>query len=234
MKKEYKHLFFDLDHTLWDFEANAKEAIYFSYQNNNLREKGIEDFDTFFERYSYHNTVLWDRYTKGFVRQEELRWKRMWRALLDYKIGNEVLAKKLSEEFLEELPRQKNVFPYTFEILDYLKSKNYPLSLITNGFDDIQEKKLKNAGLEKYFDHVITSERSNSLKPNKEIFEYAVSTAGCNKCSSVMIGDNLNADIAGAMAYGMDAIFVNHVGADPGEIQPTHTIQNLKELEEIF
>lgn len=233
-RKTYKYLFFDLDHTLWDFETNAKEAMRLAFGINQLHEKGIDDFDGFFARYSHHNAILWDRYTKGLIKQEELRWKRMWRAMVEYKIGDEKLARKMSEDFLEELPNQKNVFPYTFEILDYLKEKNYPLSLITNGFNAVQAKKLKSSGLEKYFDHVITSERSNSLKPKKEIFEYAITTTCCAMCDSIMIGDNLDADISGALGCGMDAVFVNHINAEPGDIQPTYTITHLKELEEIF
>src|SRR5580693_9606532 len=116
----YKHLFFDLDHTLWDFEANAKETLHELSKLNMLQEIGVQDFDLFFKRYSFHNEKLWDRYTKGFIKQEDLRWKRMWLTLLDFKIADETLAKKMSVEFLEQLPNRKNLFPYTTEILDYL------------------------------------------------------------------------------------------------------------------
>src|SRR5690349_14353000 len=101
---QYKHLFFDLDHTLWDFEANAKETLHELYNLNQLHTKGIHDFALFFQRYSYHNERLWDRYTKGFVKQEELRWKRMWLTLLDFKIVDESLAKDMAVQFLERLP----------------------------------------------------------------------------------------------------------------------------------
>ena len=91
---KYNHLFFDLDHTLWDFEQNAKESLLDLYELNKLKDRGIEDFEQFFKWYSYHNERLWGRYTKGFIKQEELRWKRMWLALMDYKIADEVLSKK--------------------------------------------------------------------------------------------------------------------------------------------
>ena len=94
---QYKHLFFDLDHTLWDFETNAKETLYELYEMNQLKEKGVHDFNLFYERYSYHNERLWDRYTKGFIKQEELRWKRMWLTLLDFKIADEALVKHLGK-----------------------------------------------------------------------------------------------------------------------------------------
>src|SRR5690349_15341808 len=105
---KYKHLFFDLDHTLWDFEANAKETIAELYEIDGLSGKGIHDFDEFFNRYSYHNERLWERYTKGFIKQEELRWKRMWLALLDFKIADETLAREMAVQFLERLPFKKN------------------------------------------------------------------------------------------------------------------------------
>lgn len=114
---KYRHLFFDLDHTLWDFETNAKETLKDLYQSNALHERGITDFDAFYERYSYHNERLWDRYTKGFIKQEELRWKRVWLAMLDFKIADELLARALSQQFLELLPSKTNLFPYTVEIL---------------------------------------------------------------------------------------------------------------------
>ena len=98
---KYRHLFFDLDHTLWDFETNAKETMQEVYDLNALHEKGITDFDHFFERYSHHNERLWSRYTKGFIKQEDLRWKRMWFALLDFKIGDDKLSKEMSGHFLE-------------------------------------------------------------------------------------------------------------------------------------
>jgi putative hydrolase of the HAD superfamily len=230
---KYRHLFFDLDHTLWDFETNAKETLKDLYALNALHEKGVTDFELFFDRYSFHNERLWDRYTKGFIKQEELRWKRMWLALLDFKIADEVLSRSLSQQFLELLPGKKNLFPYTFEILEYLKSKNYHLHLVTNGFEKVQHNKLLQSGLHGYFEAVITSEASNSLKPNKEIFDYALEQTGARLEESIMIGDNLDADIQGGINAGLDTIFVNHLNVVPHVI-PTYTVHHLKELESIL
>ncbi len=230
---KYRHLFFDLDHTLWDFETNARETLRDLYQSNVLHERGITDFDAFFERYSYHNERLWDRYTKGFIKQEELRWKRVWLAMLDFKIADELLARALSQQFLELLPSKTNLFPYTVEILEYLKAKNYHLHLVTNGFEKVQHSKLKQSGLDSYFEAVITSEGSNSLKPNKEIFDYALEQTGAGLDESVMIGDNLDADIQGGINAGLDTIFVNHLNVVP-HVKPTYTIHHLKELESIL
>ena len=113
----YEHLFFDLDHTLWDFEVNSKETLHNLYEEQNLLAKGIEDFDAFFNQYSHHNHRLWDRYTKGFIKQDELRWKRMWLTLLDYKIADEKLSKEMSHDYLDILPDKTNLFPSTISWL---------------------------------------------------------------------------------------------------------------------
>jgi putative hydrolase of the HAD superfamily len=198
-----------------------------------LKEKGIDDFDLFFSRYSFQNNRLWDRYTKGFIKQEELRWKRVWLTLLDFKIADEILAKEMAVAFLNGLPNRKNLFPYTIEILEYLKNKNYVLHLITNGFESIQHNKLKYSNLTNYFVEIVTSEKAGSLKPNKEIFEFALKIAKANINESIMIGDNIEADIKGAMNAGLDTIFVNHINAET-DVKPTYTIHHLKELEDIF
>jgi len=229
----YKDLFFDLDHTLWDFEMNSKETLWDLHQRFALAEKGILDFDGFFDKYSIHNHRLWDRYTKGFIKQEELRWKRIYLSLLDYKIADEKLSKEISHDYLEILPNKTNLFPYTIEILSYLKNKGYQMHLITNGFESVQFKKIDNSHLTPFFKEVITSEASNSLKPNKEIFEYALQKANATLAESIMIGDNESADIQGAINIGMDSIFVNHINANP-TVPATYTITHLQELENIL
>jgi putative hydrolase of the HAD superfamily len=229
----YKDLFFDLDHTLWDFETNSKETIQELYTTHRLADLGIVDFDGFYSTYSAHNHRLWDRYTKGFIKQEELRWKRVYLSLLDFKVANQPLAKQMSQAYLEILPNKKHLFPYTIEILEYLKQKEYKMHLITNGFESVQYKKIKNSGLQDYFIEVITSEASNSLKPQKEIFEYALKNANASVEKSIMIGDNESADIQGGINIGMDTIFVNHIQVVP-TIPATYTITHLKELENIL
>ena len=229
----YKDLFFDLDHTLWDFETNSKETIQELYITHRLADLGIVDFDGFYSTYSAHNHRLWDRYTKGFIKQEELRWKRVYLSLLDFKVANEPLAKAMSQTYLEILPNKTHLFPYTIEILEYLKQKEYKMHLITNGFESVQFKKIKNSGLADYFIEVITSEASNSLKPQKEIFEYALKNAKASVNESIMIGDNESADIQGGINIGMDTIFVNHVQVVP-TVPATYTITHLKELENIL
>src|SRR6202012_64910 len=170
---QYKHLFFDLDHTLWDFEANSRQTLLELFHSHDLAGRGVTGFDAFFQRYTVHNDKLWERYRNGFIKVDELRWKRMWLTLLDFKIADEPLARNMDTQFLAALPTRKLLFPYTLEILNYLTGKGYQLHLITNGFEQTQLSKIENAGLSGYFGEVVTSEGANSLKPHKEIFEYA-------------------------------------------------------------
>ncbi|HLY71371.1 MAG TPA: HAD family hydrolase, partial [Puia sp.] len=173
--KAYRHLFFDLDHTIWDFEANSKQTLLQVFHELNLKDKGVDDFEQFHKNYLGHNDKLWERYRNGFIKVDELRWKRMWLTLLDFKNGDESLAREMGNIFLELLPTRKILFPHATEILTYLTGKKYQLHLITNGFEKTQHSKLKNSGIDKFFLEVITSESSNSLKPHKEIFDYALS-----------------------------------------------------------
>ncbi len=230
---KYKHLFFDLDHTLWDFDANAYDTLVEVYAAFRLEEKGVVPFEDFYKLYKIHNEILWDRFHKGFITADELKWKRMWRTLIEFKIGDEELAKEMSAKFLEILPSKKILFPHTVEVLEYLKDKKYHLHLITNGFEKTQWTKLQNSGLHVYFTHVVTSEGSNSVKPQKEIFEFAMNKAGALLHHSIMLGDNLDADIQGAMNVGMDNIFINYLNTT-ATIQPTYTVTNLQELKNIF
>lgn len=234
---KYKHLFFDLDHTLWDFEANSRQTLEELYRRMELRDRGINDFDLFHRNYLVHNDKLWDRYRNGYIKVDELRWKRMWLSLLDFRIADEPLAREMGVLFLELLPTRKLLFPHTNEILLYLRDKNYRLHLITNGFEKTQHGKLKSSGLDQYFEEVITSEASNSLKPHKEIFEYAFRKTGAAPEESIMIGDTVEVDILGAINAGIDQVHVNHLTREAVPVNgklPTYTVYSLKELENIF
>jgi putative hydrolase of the HAD superfamily len=234
---KYKHLFFDLDHTLWDFEANSRQTLTELYNSLALQQKGVYDFDLFHKNYLQHNDKLWSRYRNGFIKVDELRWKRMWLTLLDFKIADEPLARQMGVEFLELLPTRKILFPYTVELLQYLTEKNYQLHLITNGFEKTQHSKLKNSGLDGFFKEVITSEGSNSLKPHKEIFDYAFAKTNANPAESIMIGDTLDVDILGGINAGIDQVHVNHLNSDVeliNGVKPTYTVFSLEELKKVF
>ena len=233
MDRKYQHLFFDLDHTLWDFESNSRFTLEELYEQFQLKQKGIHDFEEFHRHYINYNERLWEKYRNGLMKVDELRWKRMWLTLLEFKIADEELSREMGMVFLDRLPTRNILFPHTREILDYLANKNYHLHLITNGFERTQHSKLQNARLENYFETVITSETSNSLKPNKEIFDFALMKTRARKEESIMLGDSIEVDIVGAMNAGIDQVYVNHTGIEP-PIKPTYIVYSLKELENIF
>lgn len=230
---KYKHLFFDLDHTLWDFDANAKATLEQLHADLKLGDRGIQDLELFHKNYIVHNERLWEGYRKGLIKQDELRVKRMMLCLMDFNVANEELAREMSDLFLQLLPTRTIVFPDTIEVLQYLTDKGYRLHLITNGFEEVQHNKLKHSGLDKYFKEVITSEGSKSLKPNKEIFEYALTVTGAAVEASLMLGDSLDVDILGAMNVGMDQVHVNFLGVEQ-HIKPTYTVKNLIELKQLL
>lgn len=233
MQTHYKHLFFDLDHTLWDFDANARITLEQMHIDFKLAERGVHDFELFHQNYLQHNEKLWARYRNGYIKQEELRLKRMWLSLLDFKIADQTLAREMSDRFLELLPTRTLLFPNTIDVLEYLKTKGYQMHIITNGFEKTQHGKLNSSGLSPYFTHVITSEGSNSLKPHKEIFEYALAKAGAAVHESIMIGDTLEVDILGAKEVGMDQVHTNFTDVVQ-DIKPTYTVTDLIQLKQLF
>jgi putative hydrolase of the HAD superfamily len=230
---KYNHLFFDLDHTLWDFDANARVTLEQLHLDLKLADRGVHDFDLFHKNYLKHNEKLWARYRNGYIKQEELRLKRMMLTLLDFRISDEALTREMSELFLQLLPTRTILFPGAIDLLQYLEYKGYNIHLITNGFEKTQHSKLQSCGLHRFFKEVITSESSNSLKPRKEIFEYAMQKAGAMVEESIMIGDSLEVDIAGAMSVGMDQVHVNFSDL-PQDLKPTFTVRTLEELKGIL
>ena len=230
--KVYKHLFFDLDHTLWDFDKNSEVSLRILYDEYDLKSRGIDDFDALFKAYNFHNDKLWERYRNGYIKRDELRWKRMWLMLLDHKIADTALAHELSIAYLEILPTQTVLVPHAKELLEYCKDR-YEMNLITNGFDTTQRLKLQYSGIARYFNHLVTSEKSNSMKPHKDIFDYAIKAAGADVESSIMIGDAIDVDILGAINVGMDTVYYNP-HKKPHERKPTYEITHLEELMKIF
>jgi HAD superfamily (subfamily IA) hydrolase, TIGR02254 len=228
----YTTLFFDIDHTLWDFETNSVNTLRILYDEFCLTEKGIADFDDFNAVYHFINDQLWDRFRKGYISRQDLRWRRMWKALLHYKISDEPLAKEMSERYLEILPTQNTLFPHAKETLEYCQQKGYAMHLITNGFEKTQQQKLALSGIDIFFDKMITSEMAMTMKPQKEIFEYALSATQANSNESLMIGDALEIDVLGAKTIGMHQVFFN-----PKKIEhqdsPTYEIHCLSELTSI-
>jgi putative hydrolase of the HAD superfamily len=201
-----KHIFFDLDHTLWDFETNsdiAFEAIFKKHQVNVNIEKFLNYYRSINENY-------WKLYREEKISKEELRYGRLKDAfsIINYKATDD-LINLLAVDYIEVLPNNNQLFEGTHEILNHLKP-NYNLHIITNGFNEVQTKKLENSGLKGYFDKIITSEDAGVKKPNPIIFKYALEKTKALINESIMIGDNWEADIMGAKNIGFDVIFCNY------------------------
>lgn len=228
---QYQHIFFDLDHTLWDFETNSKITLQRVFDQHDLASKTGVDFDFFHQKYKIHNQFYWNQYTQGLIAQDQLRWARMNHTLSDFGLPpDETLAKTLSKNYLDLLPESAQLFPYTKEILTYLKNKGYQLHILSNGFEEVQQKKLLYSGIHTFFDQIITSETCQFVKPNKEIFDYALSKSGAIRETSIMIGDNPDADIQGAINANLHCIYVDFQD-QPSPIPATYSVNTLKEIE---
>uniref|UniRef100_UPI003568E7D7 YjjG family noncanonical pyrimidine nucleotidase n=1 Tax=Lutibacter sp. TaxID=1925666 RepID=UPI003568E7D7 len=200
-----KHIFFDLDHTLWDFETNsdiAFTAIFKKYQVN-------ANMDKFLNYYRGINENYWKLYREEKITKEELRIGRLRDAFakIKYKADLELID-NLAIDYIEYLPKNNKLFDGALEILEHLKP-NYKMHIITNGFNEVQFKKIENSGLSSYFDKIITSEEVGVKKPNPLIFNYALKATNAHFSESIMIGDNWEADIMGAKNAGLDVIFCN-------------------------
>lgn len=198
-------VFFDLDHTLWDFEKNSALAFETVFKLHNVSVE-IEEFLHF---YVPVNRAYWERYRKDEITQKELRFGRLKDSfdLIKHDVSNDVVD-LLSSEYIHYLPKFNHLFDGTIEILDYLKPK-YNLHIITNGFAEVQENKLNNSYITHYFKSVTNSEVAGVKKPNQKIFDFALNLAQAKKESSIMIGDCIEADVHGALDAGLDAVYFN-------------------------
>lgn len=229
---KYKHLFFDLDRTLWDFEKNSEEVFRDMYRVLKLRRNGVKDFDEFFTTYRSVNHDLWDLYREGKIDKEFLNFQRFYQTLFEYGIENKALAEEMAKKYVEWSPLKTHLFDGTFELLDYLKSK-YHLHIITNGFEEVQTVKLRESKLEPYFEQVIISETTPVKKPHPKIFQYAMHLAKANVEDCLMIGDDIDTDIKGAAGVGMDQIWTNFT-KDKSDFKPTFEVETLLEIKEIL
>ncbi len=225
-------LFFDLDHTLWDFEANKNEVLRLLWDEY-FPEKSTH-FPEFQQVFDAHNEVLWADFRNGKVAREDLRWKRFARALLELRLPDNKLSEKLSSRFLELLPQQATLLPFAKELLDYCHRRHYPMAIITNGFDLTQRQKLRAAGIGGYFTEVFSSENCGRPKPHCDIFEMAQKASGApHPADCLMIGDSLEADILGAQAAGWKTVFYNPAKT-AHDASPTHEIGCLSELKALL
>lgn len=210
MKAPILDVFFDLDHTLWDFEKNSA----LTFEKILTRNQIPVDHKKFVEHYVPINFKYWGLFRDEKISKEEMRFGRLEEtfALLEMVVEKEILA-ILSDEYIKFLPENNFLFEGTFEVLEYLKPK-YNLHIITNGFHDLQNYKMNNSKLTPYFKTITNSESAGVKKPNKIIFEYALSQAKTTKENSIMIGDCIDADVLGAINCGMDAILFSEIPQD--------------------
>lgn len=233
MFTQKKDIFFDLDHTIWDFDKNAEETLqelYHRFQFDRLF--GKSNSDLFIETYTINNHRVWDLYHHGKIDKPTLRKLRFADTFTQLGVDPVLFPTAFEEEYLQICPTKTNLFPHAHETLRYLQDR-YNLHLISNGFKEACELKLKHSALRDYFKTIVISEVFGVNKPDPRIFDYAVDNGEAEKSSSVMIGDNLDADVRGAQNAGLEAIYFNSTGAEK-PVDINHMIIDLKELQYIF
>ncbi len=237
----YTHLFWDLDHTLWDFERNSRLTLEVLYREARCADRldGLE-FDSFFLVYKRYNEWAWDRYRHGLMTKDELRQTRFRKTFKHFGLDDRTLSRWFEAEYVLRSPHQPHLMPGAKELLEVLRGK-FSMWIITNGFSEVQAVKMRASGLEPYFEGMITSEAAGVRKPDPHIFNYAFRKSGAIPSQSLMIGDNWDADIQGAEGVDMDQVFYAPLeGADPAEgphldqVRPTYSISHLDELRSIL
>ena len=225
---KYKHIFFDLDHTLWDHDKNSHEALTKIDKNLGVSELCETDFESFHKEYIKINYALWTDYHQKKIEKALLRWKRFQLTLNTFQINDEVLAKQMADDYLDMCPKGPHLIAHAHEVLEYLARK-YNLHIVTNGFKEAQRTKIEYSNLNRYFTEIIISEEVGYLKPNPEIFNVTMQKLGTTVDNCIMIGDNLETDIAGAQNAGMDFYFFNPDRND-SEIEDSRQIIKLNQL----
>lgn len=207
MSKQYEHIFFDLDRTLWHFDENSKNVLNEIFTKFEL-VRYINNVDEFIKSYEIINHNLWRQYSKSRIDKEKLRSERFYQTLLQYGADDNDLAIQIGDYYINYSPQQTVLLPHTMDTLDYLKNK-YSLHIITNGFEEVQLIKLTNSGIMDYFNQLIFSEKVGVKKPHPLIFKKAIKNANAQFSNSIMIGDDFYADIYGSQKVGMDSVYFN-------------------------
>ena len=219
-----KDVFFDLDHTLWDFDKNSALTFNKIFKMHDVAVD-LNDFLSFYEPI---NLDYWKLYREEKIDKASLRYNRLNDTFNKISFqADSTLINKLSEDYITYLSSFNHLFDDVHEVLNYLKSK-YQLHIITNGFQEVQESKLRNSNIHHFFNSVTDSEQVGVKKPNPEIFNFALKIAEANPETSVMIGDNMEADVLGALDFGMEAIYFNI--RETNEAQSIKQVNNLNEL----
>ena len=231
---KYKDLFVDFDDTLYDTHGNSVIALRETFEAFSL-ERWFPDPQTFYDAYWLANIDLWTRYSRGEITRDYLIVERFRRPLSEGR-GLEIteaLCLEMSDRFLEFCATKSGVVEGAHELMDYLNGRGYRMHMTSNGFHEVQYKKLAASGLRDYFDTIILSEDAGANKPSKAFFDYALAKSGASVDTTMMIGDNLQTDIIGAHDVGLDTILLNRWDVPPSDI-PTHTVAALREIMQIL
>jgi len=225
--QKYKHIFFDLDHTLWDFETNSIHTLEELYKKYKLANS-FQSFGEFYERYEKHNEQLWVKYREGKITKNHLNFDRFYTPFSEVGIANETIAQSFAKDYITVSPTKTALMPNAIEVLETLKQR-HTLHVITNGFKEVQFIKLKNSNLQHYFSKIFISEIIGASKPKTAFFEYAVKSANARKKECLIVGDNLDTDINGAINFGLDYVFFNP-NKTKHDLNLMHEIHNLKQI----
>lgn len=209
MRRNYKYIFLDLDDTVWDFHANAKEALRDVFFAEKLNDH-FDHFENFYQDYTRRNIELWTQYGQGLITKDYLIVERFLHLLKRIGMDDEKLALKMNRDFLDTLAEKTILVPFAIELMEFCKSQNLPLTILSNGFTEVQYRKICSSKIEDYFSHVVLSEAAGALKPDPAIFKHALDLNGATSEETLMIGDSFEADIVGAVNSGIDALFLNH------------------------
>lgn len=237
IREKYKDLFIDFDDTLYDTHGNAVIALAETFEAFRL-ERYFDDPQTFYDAYWTANIDLWTRYSRGEITRDYLIVERFRRPL---SVGNglevnENLCLEMSDRFLDFCSSKPGVVEGAHELMEHLRRRGYRMHMTSNGFHEVQYKKLAACGLRDYFDTIILSEDAGVNKPSPQYFDYALRQSGAMRESTLMIGDNLQTDILGALNAGIDAILFNRWDVDVSESPqaPTCVVSSLREIMEIL
>ncbi len=231
MFRHKKHLFFDLDHTLWDYHTCSNETLEELWQRYKLQQLGIP-LAVFMDTFYQINDELWERFHDGLIDKNIIRKERFPAVFAALHIHDPAMAASMQTEYIHTCPTKPHLVPGARQLLDHLAGR-YRLHIITNGFEEVQDIKLKSGGIAHYFEVIVTSAGAGAQKPQKEIFDFALQQAGAQRHESLMIGDNPVSDIAGAHRAGIDQVFYNP-RALSCPVKPTLEIQHLNELLPLF
>lgn len=230
---KYKSIFIDLDDTLWAFTENARDTFEEMYHQYRF-ERYFQSFDHFMELYVPKNLELWDLYGRHEISKDELNARRFSYPLLQVGVDDPALVKAYSDGFFAAIPYKRKLMPHAMEALEYLSGK-YRLYILSNGFRELQEQKMRSAGILRYFRKIVLSEDIGAHKPFPAIFNFAMSATQSEFRTSLMIGDNWKNDVAGARDVGMGQGYYCP-DAEPSvlDFQPTFLLRDWKEIKKVL